>query len=55
MSNISNKQYNFELNYTPYDFYYSTNKQDLPTSNQCKVLAEEKIENAKIENSKNQR
>ena len=25
MSNISNKQYNFELNYTPYDFYYSTN------------------------------
>lgn len=41
MSNISNKQYNFELNYTPYDFYYSTNKQDLPTSNQCKVLAEE--------------
>lgn len=42
MSNISNKQYNFELNYTPYDFYYSTNRKDLPNENQCKVLEEEK-------------
>lgn len=42
MSNISNKQYNFELNYTPYNFYYSTNQSDLPSDNLCKVLKEEK-------------
>ena len=41
MSNFSNKQYNFELNYTPYNFYYSTNQQDLPSDNLCKVLKEE--------------
>ena len=46
MSNISNKQYNFELNYTPYDFYYSTNSADLPSDNKCIVLKEENKLNA---------
>lgn len=46
MSNISNKQYNFELSYTPYDFYYSTNRKDLPSNNKCEVLIEEKKLNA---------
>jgi hypothetical protein len=46
MSNISNKQYNFELNYTPYDFFYSTKRKDLPNENQCKVLEEEHKLNA---------
>ncbi len=46
MSNISNKQYNFELSYTPYDFFYSTNKKDLPSENKCTVLKEETRLNA---------
>jgi hypothetical protein len=41
MSNISNKQYNFELNYTPYNFYYSTNQADLPSDIKCTALTEE--------------
>ena len=41
MSNIQNKQYNFELNYTPYDFYYSTNRNDVPKEAICTVLEEE--------------
>mgnify|MGYP001185416535 CR=1 FL=1 len=35
---ISNRQYNFELNYTPYDFFYSTNRGDLPNETMCGVL-----------------
>ena len=51
MSNISNSQYNFELNYTPYDFYYSTNGGDMPSDNKCIVLEEEeKIGNFQCEN-----
>jgi hypothetical protein len=46
MSNISNKQYNFELSYTPYDFYYSTNRKDLPSNDKCSVLEEENKINA---------
>ena len=42
MAAQENKQYNFELSYTPYDFYYSTNREDLPSENVCLVLEEEK-------------
>ena len=41
MSVQENKQYNFEMNYTPYDFFYSTNRDDLPKDAVCKVLEEE--------------
>ena len=45
MAAQENKQYNFELSYTPYDFYYSTNREDLPSENVCLVLEEEKKNN----------
>ena len=41
MNEISNSQYNFELEFNPYNFYSATNKTDLPGVIQCKVLAEE--------------
>ena len=43
MNEISNSQYNFELEFNPYNFYSATNKTDLPGVIQCKVLAEELI------------
>jgi hypothetical protein len=44
MSQYSNSQYNFELEFNPYNFYSATNKQDLPKEMVCKVLAEESNE-----------
>ena len=41
MNEISNSQYNFELEFNRYNFYSATNKSDLPGVIQCKVLAEE--------------
>ena len=35
------KQYSYELSYNPYNFYYSTNRQDLPGDEKCKELKEE--------------
>tara|TARA_A100001015_G_C15014658_1_gene724896 strand:- start:1819 stop:2181 length:363 start_codon:yes stop_codon:yes gene_type:complete len=42
MAAQENKQYNFELSYTPYDFYYSTNREDLPKEQICAYLEKEK-------------
>jgi len=41
MNEISNSQYNFELEFNPYNFYSATNKSDLPQDFKCEVLAEE--------------
>jgi len=35
-------QYSFELSYNPYNFYYSTNREDLPNEETCKNLEEQK-------------
>jgi hypothetical protein len=35
------KHYNYELSYNPYNFYYSTNRQDLPNEQACDELKEE--------------
>ena len=35
------KQYSYELSYNPYNFYYSTNRQDLPGDEKCNELKEE--------------
>ena len=37
MNEISNSQYNFELEFNPYNFYSATNKSDLPQKFQCEV------------------
>jgi len=43
MSNIPNKQYNFEIGYTPFNFFYSTNRSDFPKGlGGCSILEEEK-------------
>lgn len=34
--------YSYELSYNPYNFYFSTNRQDLPSEEQCEQLMEEK-------------
>lgn len=36
------KQYSYDLTYNPYNFYYSTNRQDLPSQVVCEELKEEK-------------
>jgi|TARA_B110000285_G_scaffold167071_1_gene186703 hypothetical protein len=42
MSNIPNKQHNFEIGYTPFNFFYSTNRQDFPKGiGGCSILEEE--------------
>jgi hypothetical protein len=38
---ISKKDYTFELSYDPYNFYYSTNRQDLPDKKTCDELIEQ--------------
>ena len=35
---ISRKDYTYELSYDPYNFYYSTNRQDLPDEQKCSEL-----------------
>ena len=35
------KQYSYELTYNPYNFYYSTNRQDLPSKEVGDELKEE--------------
>ncbi len=35
---ISQKDHTFELGYNPYNFYYSTNRQDLPNDEKCTEL-----------------
>ena len=41
MSSIQNKQYNFTMDYSPHDFFYSTHRNQLPNDNMCKVLEED--------------
>mgnify|MGYP001095729410 FL=1 len=49
---ISKKDHTFELSYDPYNFYYSTNRQDLPDENTCMELIEKhKDETLKCDNS----
>ena len=35
---ISQKEHTYELSYDPYNFYYSTNRQDLPDEETCENL-----------------
>lgn len=36
------KTYEYELSYNPYNFYFSTNRQDLPSEEICNNLKKEK-------------
>lgn len=38
---MSAQSYKFHVEYSPYDFYSSTQSEDVPHENQCKVLEEE--------------
>ena len=38
---ISRKDHTYELSYDPYNFYYSTNRQDLPNEEKCNELTEQ--------------
>lgn len=38
---MSSQSYQFDLQYSPYDFYSSTQSEDVPDENKCKVLEEE--------------
>lgn len=36
------KTYQYELSYNPYNFYFSTNRQDLPNDEVCQTLKQDK-------------